>query len=126
MNSFALIETYGGRAIYAIIETGGKQYRVAPGEKIKTELVGVTPGDTVELDRVLLVSDDNGTTVGNPTVDGAKVTASASGCGRTRKQIVFKYKAKTRYHRKKGHRQDYTELVVQDIVLPGQGKAKVK
>ena len=79
-----------------------------------------SPGDKVELSQVLLVSDEKSTTVGNPTVAGAKVVATAVTNGRTPKLRVFKYKAKTRYHRTKGHRQQYTELLVQDIVMPGQ------
>ena len=104
--------------IYAVIETGGKQIRVTPGETFNAELLAAAPGDTVELDKVLLISDDNGVKVGNPTIEGAKVVATAVGDIRAKKVIVFKYKAKTRYHKKNGHRQQYTTLMVKDIVSP--------
>ncbi|MBI2857089.1 MAG: 50S ribosomal protein L21 [Chloroflexi bacterium] len=104
--------------MYAIVETGGKQYRVSPGQTIKTELLPASPGDKVELERVLLLCDEQGVTVGNPTVAGAKVLASASAQGRSKKVIVFKYKAKTRYRKKGGHRQGFTTLTIENIVAP--------
>ena len=102
-----------------MIETGGKQYRVTPGDKIDAELLEAKPGDTVEIERVLLISDDKGhVTVGTPTVSGAKVLAKAVEEVRADKVIVFKYKPKVRYRKKTGHRQRYTKMLIEDIVHP--------
>ena len=106
---------------YAIVQTGGKQYRVQPGDTIRVESIACEEGDSVDLDDVLMVSKDGKVTLGTPTVPGAKVKARAVGQGRGKKIVVFKYKAKTRYRRRKGHRQAYTELTVRDIIL-GNGK----
>ncbi len=78
--------------------------------------MAVAEGDAVELDRVLLIGGDNGATVGTPTVDGAKVIATARGAGKTQKIIVFRYKAKVRHSNKTGHRQRYTRLAIDKIV----------
>jgi large subunit ribosomal protein L21 len=86
----------------------------------------VAEGDTVELDRVLLIASGDRVTVGTPTVDGAKVVATAQGEGKGKKVIVFKYKAKVRYRKKTGHRQPYTRLVIDKIVEPGAAEAKPK
>lgn len=102
-------------ADYAIVQTGGKQYRVQPGDTVRVESLPGDEGDEVELTDVLLVSRDGDVTVGAPTVPGAKVTAEVVGKGKGKKIIVFKYKAKTRYRRKNGHRQPYTELKVTGI-----------
>ncbi|MBI4186663.1 MAG: 50S ribosomal protein L21 [Chloroflexi bacterium] len=104
--------------MYAIVETGSKQYRVTPGQTIDVERLGAAEGATVELDRVLLIGDGDRVTVGTPTVDGAKVVATSKGEEKGRKIIVFKYKSKVRYHRKKGHRQLHTTLVIDKIVGP--------
>ena len=104
--------------IYAIIETGGKQYKVAPGQTIDIERLDVAEGDTVELDRVLLIVDGDKMIVGTPTVDGAKVVATSQGEGKGKKIIVFKYKPKVRYRKKTGHRQLYTTLAIERIVEP--------
>lgn len=102
--------------MYAIVNTGGKQYRVAPGDTVRVERLPGDEGDLLELDDVRLVSDDDGgVTVGSPSIAGAKVTAEVTAQGRGKKIIVFKYKAKTRYRRKNGHRQNFTELRVTDI-----------
>jgi large subunit ribosomal protein L21 len=114
----------GGREIYAIIETGGKQYRVNPGQTIDVERLEVAEGDTVELDRVLLIGDGERVTVGTPTVDGAKVVATAKGEGRGDKVIVFKYKPKVRYRKKTGHRQFHTTLLIDKILGPGVAEEK--
>jgi len=105
--------------IYAIIETGGKQYRVSPGQTIDVEWLDVAEGNTVELDRVLLIAQGERVTVGNPTVSGAKVVATSQGEGKGKKVIVFKYKPKVRYRKKTGHRQTYTRLVIDKITDPG-------
>ena len=100
---------------YAIVNTGGKQYRVQPGDTIRVESLSGDEGDLVELEDVRMVSDGGEVTLGSPTVDGAKVTAEILGRGKAKKIIVFKYKAKTRYRKKNGHRQHYTELRITDI-----------
>ncbi len=105
--------------IYAIIETGGKQYKVSPGQTIDVERLDVAEGNTIELDRVLLIAHDDKVTVGTPTIDGAKVVATSQGEGKGKKIIVFKYKPKVRYRKKTGHRQFYTRLVIDRIVEPG-------
>ena len=104
--------------IYAIIETGGKQYKVTPGEIIDVERLDVTEGNTVELDKVLLIAEGDKVTVGRPTVDGAKVIATSQGEGKGKKIIVFKYKPKVRYQKKTGHRQLHTRLVIDRIITP--------
>lgn len=102
--------------MYAIVNTGGKQYRVAPGDTLRVEYLPADAGDLVELEDVRMLSDDGGAvTMGAPSIDGAKVTAEVLAQGRGKKVIVFKYKAKTRYRRKNGHRQNFTELRVTDI-----------
>jgi len=114
----------GGLTIYAIIETGGKQYRVSPGQTIDVERLDVADGKTVDLDRVLLIADGKRVKVGTPTVEGAKVVATSQGEGKGEKVIVFKYKPKVRYRKKTGHRQLYTRLVIDKIVEPGAAEAK--
>lgn len=103
--------------MYAIIETGGKQYKVAEGDIIKVEKLAANPGDTVLLDKVLLVGKEDGVVAGTPTVAGAKAVAKVLEQGRRKKIIVFKYKAKANYRRKRGHRQPYTELTIEKIEL---------
>jgi len=105
--------------IYAIIETGGKQYKVSPGQAIDVERLDVAEGKKVELDKVLLIADGDKVTVGTPTVDGAKVVATSQGDGKGDKIIVFKYKPKVRYRKKTGHRQLYTRLIIDKITVPG-------
>jgi large subunit ribosomal protein L21 len=106
--------------MYAVIETGGKQYRVSPGQTVEVELLEQEPGATVTLDRVLLVSSDGNTTVGQPTVAGATVVGTVAREGRGKKVIIFKYKSKKRYRRTKGHRQDYSYLLITDIQANGK------
>ncbi len=113
----SLVSLKRGRLkIYAIIETGGKQYEVTPGQVIDVDHLGVTEGNTVELDKVLLIADDDRVTVGTPTVEGAKVLATIQKEGKGKKIIVFKYKPKVRYRKKTGHRQLYTRLVIDKIM----------
>lgn len=106
--------------MYAVIETGGKQYRVSPGQTVEVELLPSEPGATVTLDRVLMVSTGEKTTVGQPVVQGGAVVATVIGEGRGKKVIVFKYKSKKRDRRTTGHRQDYTYLTVTDIQSGGE------
>ena len=100
--------------MYAIIATGGKQYKVAEGDVIRVEKLGVEAGAEVVFDQVLVVSGDE-VKVGDPTVAGAKVTATAVGDGKAQKVIVYKYKRKTGYHKKNGHRQAYTKVKIEKI-----------
>ena len=102
--------------VYAVIETGGKQYKVAPKQTIEVERLDVPEGQTVELDRVLFIGGDGDTLVGNPIIKGARVVATCLGEAKAEKVIVFKYKSKVRYHRKKGHRQTYTRILVNEII----------
>lgn len=100
--------------MYAIIATGGKQYKVAEGDIIKVEKLGVEAGDTFTFDQVLAVSDAT-MKVGKPIVDGASVTATVIGDGKAKKIIVYKYKRKSGYHKKNGHRQQYTAVKIEKI-----------
>ncbi len=104
---------------YAIIETGGKQYRVEPGGSLTVERLPGDEGGTVELDRVLLVCKDGDVSVGTPVVEGARVVAEIAGQGKAGKIVVFKYKPKTRHHVKSGHRQQVTRLAVREIAVGG-------
>jgi large subunit ribosomal protein L21 len=107
--------------MYAVIETGGKQYRVSPGQTLEVELLPAEPGSTVTLERVLLVTNENGKTlVGAPLVPGGAVVGVVAREGRGKKIIVFKYKSKKRYRRTRGHRQDYTYLMITDIQANGE------
>lgn len=100
---------------FAIVETGGKQYRIEPGDMIRVETLPGDTGDMVTLDDVRMVSQDGAVTMGSPRVEGASVTAEVVEQGKRKKVVVFKYKAKTRYRRKNGHRQHYTALLINAI-----------
>ena len=100
--------------MYAIIPTGGKQYTVSEGDVIKVEKLGVNAGDTVTFDQVLFVNNGEAK-VGDPTVAGASVTASVIEEGKGKKVIVYKYKRKTGYHKKNGHRQLFTKVKIEKI-----------
>lgn len=102
--------------MYAIVETGGKQYKVAKGDLVKVEQIAGNQGDVVEFDHVLLIQGDAGTTVGTPTVQGARVIGRIKRQAKDRKIIVFKFKRRKNYHRKYGHRQPYTLLAIEDII----------
>lgn len=99
----------------AIIETGGKQYRVAPGGKISVEKIGGSPGDEVVFEKVLLAGERGNVSIGTPYLPGAKVTAKILEQGRDDKKIVFRFHSKTRYRKKKGHRQHYTEVEILSV-----------
>ncbi len=101
--------------MYAVVETGGKQYRVEPGETIKVESLDAEVGGTVELDRVLMVVDGEDIRVGRPVLDAATVSATVVEHGRGKKVRVFKMKRRTGYRRTQGHRQNYTALEVTAI-----------
>ena len=100
--------------MYAIIATGGKQYTVSEGDIINVEKLGVNAGDTVTFDQVLFVNDGEAK-VGDPTVAGASVTASVVKEARDKKVIVYKYKRKTGYHKKNGHKQSFTQVKIEKI-----------
>ena len=100
--------------MYAIIATGGKQYKVSEGDIIRVEKLGVEADEKVTFDQVLLVSDSE-VKVGNPTVANATVDATVVANGKAKKVIVYKYKRKTGYHKKNGHRQAYTEVKIDKI-----------
>ncbi len=103
--------------MYAVIETGGKQYRVEEGAVLTVEALPAEPGTSVTLERVLLVADGPRVTVGTPHVAGASVQATVLGQGRGKKVVVFKYKPKAHYRRKQGHRQRLTTLRIDKISL---------
>ncbi|MGB8954325.1 MAG: 50S ribosomal protein L21 [Tumebacillaceae bacterium] len=101
--------------MYAIVETGGKQYKVSEGDVLFIEKLVVEDGAEVTFDKVLLVSKENGLVVGSPVVAGATVTANVLKHGKAKKIIVFKYKSKKNYRRKAGHRQPYTQVQIAKI-----------
>ena len=103
--------------MYAIIATGGKQYKVSEGDIIKIEKLGMEAGETVTFDQVLAISDDSKLSIGTPTVAGAAVTGTVTREGKARKVVVYKYKNKTGYHKKNGHRQLFTEVKIEKISL---------
>ena len=100
--------------MYAIIETGGKQYRVKEGDVIKVEKLGVTEGEYV-FDKVMALGAEDGLKVGSPYIADAAVTADVLGEGKAKKVIVYKYKPKKGFHKKKGHRQPFTQLQIKAI-----------
>ncbi|MCC6857099.1 MAG: 50S ribosomal protein L21 [Bryobacterales bacterium] len=101
----------------AIIETGGKQYRVAPGDVVRVETLPGEPGSAIEIPRVVAVIGDEGQVLAGPEVADARVKATVTGEGRAKKVLVFKFKRKKQYKRTIGHRQNYTELRVDEIVV---------
>lgn len=103
--------------MFAVIKTGGKQYVVIPGQKLKVEKLEIEAGKPVIFDTVLLIADESVLNLGDPFIKGAVVNARATKQFRTRKVIVFKYHPKTRYRKKAGHRQYMTEVEIQDIVI---------
>ena len=109
--------------MYAVIETGGKQYRVEVGTELEVELLDVEPGKTITLDRVLLVVDGDQASIGQPVVEAAEVSAEIVRQTRGPKLISFKYRPKARSRVKKGHRQELTVLRINDIVLAGKSAA---
>ena len=102
--------------MYAVLRTGGKQYKVQVGQVIDVEKLAAAKGSTVELTDVLLLANDDEIQVGRPTVEGARVVAKVLEEGLGEKKVVFKYKPKVRYRRRLGHRQPYTRLAIQQII----------
>ena len=101
--------------MYAVIKTGGKQYKVAKGDKVKVEKLDTEAGKKVKIDEVLMVVDGEDITVGTPFVKGAKVTATVEGHGRGPKVKIVKFKRRKHSRKQMGHRQAYTELSITDI-----------
>jgi large subunit ribosomal protein L21 len=101
--------------LYAIIETGGKQYRVSEGDTLYIEKLPQEAGNTVDVDKVLAVMKDGELKIGSPLVEGARVVLKVVRHGKGRKVIIFKFKAKKNYRRKKGHRQPFTQVTVEKI-----------
>ena len=100
---------------YAVIQTGGRQYRVEPGDVLDVEKISVEAGEQVELNDILLINENDEILLGSPNIQGASVLAVVKSQHRGPKIIIFKYKNKTHYRRKNGHRQDYTRLEIQEI-----------
>ena len=98
--------------MFAIVEIGGKQYKVSPGDKLKVEKLETAEGGSVNFDKVLLTADGEKIAIGSPYVSGATVEGKVVRQGRNKKIIVFKYSSKTRYRKKKGHRQYFTEVEI--------------
>lgn len=101
--------------MYAVVATGGKQYRVSPGDLLRTERLPGEVGDTVTFDKVLMVSDEETQEFGRPLVEDARVIGRIVAQGRAKKIIVFKYKRRKRYRRKRGHRQYFTAVKIEEI-----------
>lgn len=102
--------------MYAIIETGGKQYKVEEGQELVIEKLAAEADETVTVENVLMLNNDGAVTIGKPFVEGAKVTLKVVENGKARKITVYKYKPKKNYRRKKGHRQPFSRVVVESIV----------
>ena len=101
--------------MYAVLQTGGKQYRVQEGDVITIEKLDAEAGKKVEFDKVLVLSDDNGLKVGTPYLEGAKVVGKVVENGKGQKIVIFKYKNKKEYRKKQGHRQPYTQVKIEAI-----------
>ena len=101
--------------MYAVIKTGGKQYKVATGEKLKIETLGAEVGENIALDQVLMVVDGANVSIGTPTLAGASVAAIVLAHGRGKKVKIFKLRRRKHYKRQQGHRQNFTEVVIGDI-----------
>ncbi len=101
--------------MYAVIKTGGKQYKVAAGERLKVEKLVGDVGSKVVIDKVLMIADGENTTIGAPLVAGAKVNATVLSHGRGDKVMIFKFRRRKHYRKTQGHRQSYTEILIDDV-----------
>jgi large subunit ribosomal protein L21 len=108
-------QPFGDFAMYAVIKTGGKQYRVAEGETLKVEKLDVEEGAAMEFDQVLMIADGDQIQVGAPYVEGARVTATVQSQGRGPKVLIVKFRRRKHYRKTQGHRQSYTELKIGGI-----------
>ncbi len=102
--------------MYAVVKTGGKQYRVSPGDTIDVEKLPYEVGEQIELPQILLVAKDSAVEIGRPLVEGATVKATVTRQARGRKVVIFRHRSSNRYRRKKGHRQHFTRLRIDEIV----------
>ena len=109
--------------MYAVIKTGGKQYKVAEGDKLRVERLDSAEGDTVELDSVLMIADGDNLKVGTPYLEGGKVSAVVKGHGRARKIEIIKFRRRKHHRKQMGHRQYFTKIEITDIKGPGAKKA---
>ncbi len=110
--------------MYAVIKTGGKQYKVVAGERLKVEKIVGDVGATVVIDKVLMISDDANTTIGAPLIAGATVSATVLSHGRADKVIIFKFRRRKHYRKTQGHRQSFTEIQIGEILAAGASAAK--
>jgi large subunit ribosomal protein L21 len=106
----------GGFSMYAVITTGGKQYKVAPGDVVRVESLDAKKGDTIELKDVYMIADGEKVSIGKPTLPSARVTAEVMGDGRGEKLLIFKHRKRKGYRRTNGHRQNYTAIKVKEII----------
>ncbi|HWN66932.1 MAG TPA: 50S ribosomal protein L21 [Haliangium sp.] len=104
--------------MYAVIQTGGKQYRVAPGDTLTVEKLPGNVGDSVEFGEVLMLSKDGSLAMGKPVIQGAKVTGKIVAHGRGDKLVVYKFRRRKNYRLRNGHRQNYTSIQISDVLAP--------
>jgi large subunit ribosomal protein L21 len=110
--------------MYAVIKTGGKQYKVVAGERLKVEKIVGDVGATVVIDKVLMISDNANTTIGAPLISGATVSATVLSHGRSDKVMIFKFRRRKHYRKTQGHRQSFTEIQIGEILAAGASTAK--
>jgi len=110
--------------MYAVIKTGGKQYKVVAGERLKVEKIVGDVGATVVIDKVLMISDDANTTIGSPLISGATVSATVLSHGRADKVMIFKFRRRKHYRKTQGHRQSFTEIQIGEILATGASAEK--
>ena len=110
--------------MYAVIKTGGKQYRVSAGDKLKVEKLAGDVGSDVTIDQVLMLADGDNVTIGAPVIAGASVQAKVLAHGRGDKVMIFKFRRRKHYRKTQGHRQDYTEIQIGDIATSASKPAK--
>lgn len=110
--------------MYAVIKTGGKQYKVVAGERLKVEKIVGDVGATVVIDKVLMISDNANTTIGAPLIAGATVSATVLSHGRSDKVMIFKFRRRKHYRKTQGHRQSFTEIQIGEILAAGASTAK--
>ena len=110
--------------MYAVIKTGGKQYKVVAGERLKVEKIVGDVGATVVIDKVLMISDDANTTIGSPLISGATVSATVISHGRADKVMIFKFRRRKHYRKTQGHRQSFTEIQIGEILAAGASAEK--
>jgi len=110
--------------MYAVIKTGGKQYRVIAGERLKVEKLEVEVGGIVTLNQILMVSDGTTATIGSPLINGATVKATVLSHGRGDKVMIFKFRRRKHYRKTQGHRQSFTEIQIGEILVAAQAAAK--